>query len=219
MKKTRLTSLSSSVISTSVCATALVLGLSSLAYADTLTRQLQLGMSGSDVGSLQSFLALDTAIYPQGLVTNYFGFLTKSAVSNFQSRNGIDAIGRVGPITLNAINAQMEGGSTINTGDINAPIIYNTGVTTTASTAVVHWNTNENAAGLVYYSTVPMRMNETVNDVTVMGTSALTDTLLRSAQNVLISNLASNTTYYYIVYTRDGSGNVQVTSQSTFKTQ
>lgn len=80
-----------------------------LAQADTITRQLELGMSGNDVSSVQTFLAKDRTLYPQGLVTGYYGFLTKSAVSNFQVRNGISAVGRIGPSTLPVINMQMSG--------------------------------------------------------------------------------------------------------------
>ena len=42
-----------------------------LASADALYRQLSIGMSGSDVSSLQTFLATDSTIYPQGLVTGH----------------------------------------------------------------------------------------------------------------------------------------------------
>src|SRR6185436_15994829 len=85
-------------------------GVPSVSFADTLNRELQKGMSGSDVSALQTFLAQDNTIYPQGLVTGYFGPLTFSAVSNFQSRNGIATVGRVGPITLAEINRQMASG-------------------------------------------------------------------------------------------------------------
>ena len=188
----------------------------SFAHADTLTRQLQVGMTGSDVGSLQTFLASDVTIYPQGLVTNYFGFLTKSAVSNWQTRNGIDPVGRVGPITLTAINAQMNG----NPGaDVYAPVISNVNVTSNVNNVVLRWSTNENAAGIVYYSTSYPSMVENANDVTISGAVGMTDTLQRNAQVVTIQNLSSNTTYYYVIYTKDATGNVQMTWPATFKTQ
>ena len=113
--------------------------LASPAFADTLTRQLEMGNTGSDVSLLQTFLAKDTTIYPQGLVTGYFGFLTKSAVSNFQSRNGIPAVGRVGPITLPVINAQMNGAGSA---DVNAPMISSIGVSVGTGSATISWNTS-----------------------------------------------------------------------------
>src|SRR3989338_1055953 len=86
--------------------TVLVLGIPSFANAD-LNRQLEVGMSGSDVSAIQAFLAQDSSIYPEGLITGYFGYLTKAAVVRFQSRNGISAVGRIGPVSLPVFNAQM----------------------------------------------------------------------------------------------------------------
>ena len=60
--------------------------------------------SGPEVTKLQTFLAGNSAIYPEGLVTGYFGPLTKAAVMRFQTAYGISPVGRVGPITLNQLN-------------------------------------------------------------------------------------------------------------------
>ncbi|MCL9971914.1 MAG: peptidoglycan-binding protein, partial [Candidatus Pacebacteria bacterium] len=62
---------------------AAVVALPVLTFAATLERQLEVGMTGTDVSALQTYLAADPTLYPQGLVTGYYGFLTKSAVSNF----------------------------------------------------------------------------------------------------------------------------------------
>lgn len=190
-----------------------------LAYADILNRELQLGMSGSDVSSLQAFLALDNTIYPQGLVTGYFGSLTKSAVSNFQVRNGIPGVGRVGPATLPVLNFQMAGGTggTVNMGGI-APSISGANVSVSRNTAMVNWNTNQNAKGVVYYSTSALTTYERERSVDVSGLIAMTDSNFRTAQNVAILNLQPNTTYYYMVYTTNQSGDVSVTVPSTFQT-
>lgn len=105
------TRLSFGIVLVAVIAISVCIPLS--ANADSLYRELQLGMSGSDVSSLQTFLMKDKSLYPQGQVTGYFGSLTKKAVSTFQSRNGIKAIGRVGPATLKAINAQINNVSSV----------------------------------------------------------------------------------------------------------
>src|SRR3989344_2638261 len=70
-----------------------------------LTGQLDYGQTSTNVTNLQVFLASSPTIYPQGLVTGYFGPLTKSAVMNFQSAYGISQVGRVGPQTLTKINS------------------------------------------------------------------------------------------------------------------
>ncbi len=190
-----------------------------LSSAATLYRQLQLGMSGADVTDLQTFLAIDPTIYPQGLVTGYFGSLTKSAVSNFQERNNIDNTfgnGRVGPATMGVINSQMTSGVNTNT---NAPVITNTYVSASSNNATVNWSTSENSKGVVYYSTNPLSTYENTNSVTISGAnSAMTDSNLHVSQNVTLSNLSTNTLYYYMIYTTDQNGNVTVTWPSTFVT-
>jgi len=75
-----------------------------------LTRQLQEGMRGEDVEVLQQLLATDPEIYPEGLVTGYFGPLTKIAVRRFQKMAGIDQAGRVGPQTMVRINQILNEG-------------------------------------------------------------------------------------------------------------
>lgn len=77
---------------------------------NALTRQLEQGMQGDDVKLLQQMLATDPEIYPEGLVTGYFGPLTKAAVQRFQEKAGIDRVGRIGPQTLARINQIFEEG-------------------------------------------------------------------------------------------------------------
>lgn len=186
------------------------------AKAETLNRQLSVGMSGTDVSILQRFLAQDVHVYPQGLITGYFGFLTKSAVSNFQSNNGIANIGRVGPATLFAINSQMPGGITSTNGV--ASIITTNGMNISRNSAVLNWTTNDMAKGVVYYSTSPLSTYERQNSVDVSGFTAMTDSNFRNVQSVVLSNLQANTTYYYLIYTTNQAGNVSVTWPSTFQT-
>ncbi len=195
----------------------LMFSLAVTASAATLTRQLEVGSRGQDVSDLQAFLAQDVTIYPQGLVTGYFGPLTFSAVSNFQVRNGIANVGRVGPITMAAINAQMGGsfGS-----DKYAPAISALGISTTNSSATINWNTSENSSAIVYYGTSPLSMLESGpgTGVTIGGSSLLVHTDLRLNHSATLTLLSPNTTYYYVVYVRDGAGNESITWPSTFHT-
>lgn len=57
------------------------------------TRFLKQGLEGDDVANLQIFLARDREIYPEGLVTGYFGPATERALKRFQSKYGIVAGG------------------------------------------------------------------------------------------------------------------------------
>ena len=51
-----------------------------------LSANLKLGTRSVDVTTLQTGLAKDATVYPQGLVTGYFGALTKAAVAKFQEK-------------------------------------------------------------------------------------------------------------------------------------
>jgi len=48
-----------------------------------------------EVFALQRFLARDKNIYPEGLVTGYFGKLTEAALKRFQTKNGLSPTGIV----------------------------------------------------------------------------------------------------------------------------
>jgi len=76
-----------------------------------LLRQLREGMTGEDVELLQEILATDSDVYPEGLVTGYFGPLTKNAVKRFQKIAGLDQVGLVGPQTLSRINQLLTEGA------------------------------------------------------------------------------------------------------------
>lgn len=69
-----------------------------------ILRELQMGMSGSDVLTLQAYLATHPDIYPEALVTGFYGPLTSKAVAKLQMKLGLPAVGRVGPMTLKALN-------------------------------------------------------------------------------------------------------------------
>lgn len=70
-----------------------------------ISRDLTVGAKGDDVKYLQEFLAKDRAVYPEGIVSGYFGALTKAAVARFQEREGISpAAGYAGPKTRSRID-------------------------------------------------------------------------------------------------------------------
>ena len=53
------------------------------------TRRLALGMKGDDVSCLQTILAQDPSVYPEGTISGSFGVLTEAAVKKFQCKNNI----------------------------------------------------------------------------------------------------------------------------------
>ncbi|MFA5172979.1 MAG: peptidoglycan-binding domain-containing protein [Candidatus Paceibacterota bacterium] len=52
-------------------------------------RTLKKGMTGDDVKTLQEILAKDPAVYPEGIISSYFGEATERALGKFQEKEGI----------------------------------------------------------------------------------------------------------------------------------
>jgi len=69
-----------------------------------LLSQLRPGMTNEEVKKLQEILATDPDIYPEGLITGYYGPLTEQAVRRLQKKLCLDPVGSVGPQTLRRIN-------------------------------------------------------------------------------------------------------------------
>ena len=65
---------------------------------------LSLGSRGDAVTALQALLALDTSIYPEGLITGYFGKTTEKALKRLQKENDLEQVGHVGPKTRALLN-------------------------------------------------------------------------------------------------------------------
>ena len=69
-----------------------------------LLKTLQQGSTGDDVKTLQTLLAGDSDIYPEGKITGFFGPLTAKAIKKFQKKHGFEQVGFVGPKTLKKLN-------------------------------------------------------------------------------------------------------------------
>ena len=67
----------------------------------------------AETTELQKFLKQYPSIYPEGLVTGYFGRLTEAAVSRFQTQYGIQVTGQVGPQTRAKLCSFWQGGISI----------------------------------------------------------------------------------------------------------
>lgn len=188
-----------------------------------ISSQLDRGMTNANVTNLQAFLAADTALYPEGLVTGYYGPLTAAAVSRFQGRYGFEQVGRVGPLTLLKINSLIAGGQWGMATDTSGPWIYSISQSTTTNSATFSWSTNENAIAKIFYHTSPLTMNEgDINSVgfgATNGSVAVSDNIARTSHQVAIRNLQPNTLYYYTIVATDPTGNVSVWNPNgTFRT-
>ncbi len=69
---------------------------------------LSLGSRGEAVEALQALLAANASIYPEGLITGYFGKATERALKRFQEDNDLEQVGRVGPKTRQLLNKLLK---------------------------------------------------------------------------------------------------------------
>ena len=198
------------------------LGLSGVSMAyNQVNTQLDPGSTGQNVTNLQTFFADNSSIYPQGLVTGYYGNLTTAAVNRFQSNYGLSQVGRVGPLTLAKINSLIANGGW--SSNVDAPIMYQSSINLGSNTVTLNWSTNENATARVFYSTSPVTINEgDINSVgfgVVSGNTAFSNNAAATSQQVTITGLTPNTIYYYMLVSTDTNGNVSVASvNNTFTT-
>ncbi len=241
-----------------------------------LVRSLSQGMGGDDVKALQAILAADTSIYPDGLITGFYGRLTSEAVKRFQKKFGIEMLGFVGPKTLKKLNeeinklslshedddededndgdkndkklcAKIPPGHLIapgwlkknngvrpivpecqklpkgidkkldddndhgTTADIAAPVISGVAASNLlATTTNIVWTTNEKSNSKVWFSTTtPLDLNLP---------ASVSSSEKVKGHNLLLSGLATSTTYYYVVGSSDERGNTATSSQNSFVT-
>ncbi len=187
-----------------------------VAQAAEIFGSLSLGSTGTDVTTLQTYLSSDSTLYPEGLVTGYYGTLTQAAVTRFQARYGISQTGTVGPITRAKLNEIMSGGNAggpITGGDVWAPTMTPEVVAKTSTTANISWSTSEPAVSKIYYATFwPIWPWSDVQ-----GSSAA-DPIVDNQSSITLTGLTPNTLYYYMRESVDPSGNVMWTVASTFRT-
>ena len=183
-----------------------------------LTKNLGYGSTGSDVSKLQTFLASNSDLYAAGLVTGYYGPLTQAAVRQYQLSYGIYGVGNVGPVTMASVNNTMARQYGI---DVYGPTIYNVSAQPSQTSAQINWTITGYASGVVFYSTSPLSVTESVGNFSspiILGGLSVSTTYAANNKNVTLSNLLSDTKYYYIIRSTDASGNVSITQQLTFTT-
>lgn len=74
---------------------------------------LRVGSRGNEVEELQRLLAQDTKLYPEGLITGYYGRATKAAVGRLQEKYQLGTpatpgYGGVGPLTRKVLNSLVK---------------------------------------------------------------------------------------------------------------
>jgi peptidoglycan hydrolase-like protein with peptidoglycan-binding domain len=100
---------------TTVAATTTTVSGSSISSAP-FTNDFSYGMSDPEISILQRFLAEDPGLYPQGVVTGYYGLATQQAVQSFQLTYGLQLpaadYGSFDAVTRGKMNALYVAGKT-----------------------------------------------------------------------------------------------------------
>lgn len=97
-----------------------------------------------------------------------------------------------------------------NTTDQTAPVISNISSSVSTSTATITWTTDELADGTVVYAEESL--------TTASTSETVSDSALVLSHSLLLDNLSPSTTYYYMVKSEDGSGNLAESVEFTFTT-
>lgn len=187
-------------------------------YYEPIGTQLDLGEKNQDVTRLQTFIRDNPSIYPEGLVTGYYGSLTKKAVIRFQGQNGLAQVGRVGPATRDKMNDLINGGGWngggSNSSDMSGPYFSNMSYGITSNSLSFTFNTNEPTSAKVVYYTNKLAFNE--GDINSNGFGPIGGYTVNSNNgqsynhSITLPNLVNNTNYYYTVIATDAAGNVSV---------
>ena len=106
---------------------------------------------------------------------------------------------------------ECSGDSGGNTGDKTAPVISSVSASAQGTSASIIWTTNESSNSTVLYAVSDLNASTTV-------AQAKTVSSLVTAHTVNITGLATSTTYYYKVKSKDAVGNEAVSGQYTFTT-
>ena len=183
-----------------------------------LLKELREGSRGEDVRLLQEVLATDSEIYPEGLVTGYYGFLTKRAVGKFQKKFGIEGAGSVESKTMWKINELLTQGAgksgKIPPGLLRAPGILKKLGSETAVPLLLSVSPTDNSTGVALDANLVMTFSKNMvpgsGDITIKKKSdnsvveaiAATSTTGSGTKTITANpsrNLAIDTEYYVLV--------------------
>ncbi len=98
-----------------------------------------------------------------------------------------------------------------NPADVTPPVI--SAISTddlTGNSVNINWTTNEQSTSKIYYSTTTPFVNSSA--------SSVSDSTLRTSHTLTLSGLTSGTIYYYVIESRDSSGNITYSTERSLTT-
>jgi len=111
------------------------------------------------------------------------------------------------------IAKKFRGNNASTTPDVTAPVISNIRSNPAKKQAEVKWATNEFANSTVYWNT-----SSSVDTSDTAAQKVVNNRFVKNHQ-VILRNLTPNTTYYFVVRSRDGAGNSAVSGVNSFTTK
>ncbi|MDP3763364.1 MAG: fibronectin type III domain-containing protein [bacterium] len=103
-------------------------------------------------------------------------------------------------------------GTASSTPDTIAPIITSLSVKPNTTKATVTWNTNEKSDSAVFWSlSSPVNIN--------VSTTQITRRNKTKDHKIVIENLTASTTYYLVVRSKDATGNISLSTETSFNTK
>lgn len=153
---------------------------------DSLTK----GTRSDEVKTLQTLLAKDSQIYPEGYVTGYYGALTSAAVGRFKNTHPTPSI-------------SVE--------SIGVPRISEMSATSTATSMTIVWKTDVPTSAKIWWgSPGPLDAER----MTPVSTSALSED--HSAK--FTGGIFASTTYAFIISVSDKNGSTSTTTEQIYVT-
>lgn len=208
------------------------------AESGQILKTLRVGSRGSEVVVIQTLLKGIPDIYPEGLVTGYFGKATEAAVKRFQKKYGLEQVGFTGPKTREKLNtllvvlipaavptpsAVLAPAPAITPAPTPTPVLPSTPlVPADVTPPVVRLLT----AGSIAKDRVVVSWvtNEPGDSRVEYGMNAiydnipLVDATFSKSHMVRITGLASGVSYGFRVTSRDAAGNTSISDNMAFRT-
>lgn len=155
-----------------------------------LLESLNKGTRSDNVATLQTLLAKDVQIYPEGYVTGYYGKLTSAAVERFKNKHDKPRV-------------SVE--------SVAVPHIFGLSATSTKTTMTVVWGTDVPTSAKIWWGSPGPLDTERMTPVS---TAALSE----SHQAYFSGGIFASTTYAFVIAVSNKDGNTSTTTEQIYVT-
>ncbi len=154
--------------------------------------------------------ASTTVIVPDATSTKNHIVTLSGLTPNTRYYMIVEATDAAGNVTTSGTFAATTGVVVVPPTDTTAPVISDTNIKIGSGNATISWNTDEFATSKIYYAT------SSPVDVSATSTLSISDSTLVKQHLMSLSGLATSTTYYFVIESKDASGNTARSSVLSF---